>query len=118
VPVRPRRARRRRYEWSPRVALALSIGETRASVPRATLRAAWAEQRLFLLSGAGDIADLAGFWAYEPGVPDDLRTEPPGLYPIEQAKRVDREREQLHARRRAWLAEFRPDLDEITGGTP
>lgn len=115
MPVRPRRARRRRYEWSPRVALALTCGETRASVPRATLRAAWVEQRLFLFSGAGDIADLAGFWAYESGVPDALRDEPPLLYPEDQAEKVEAEREQLYVRRRAWLAEHRLDLDELTG---
>lgn len=104
---------RRGVEWSPRVALALTIGEAPSGrpVPEASLRAAWEAQREFLIATADDVASgVRGFWRFEPGLPAALRHEPSALLPIAEAERARAERESLFERRRAWLVEHRPDL--------
>ncbi len=102
---------RHEAEWSPRVALELTSGAPPfgRSFSVAGLRETWLREREFLLASSIDVAQLAGFWRFEPGIPDDLRPEPPVLRPV-GSHRADRE--ELIRRRRAWLLEHRPDLDK------
>lgn len=113
MPVRPRRARRRTVEWSPRVALALTIGPPPFGAPRMSVfKAAWDAYgaALLLLPSSYDRRPW-GFWAFAPEVPPALRAdaEPPGLYLPEDAERVRLERTELDQARTAWLAMQSPD---------
>ena len=44
-----------------------------------------------------------GFWRFDPDVPAELRAERPGLYRIEDAERVDAERNDRRSRACGWL---------------
>jgi hypothetical protein len=105
MPIRPRRQRRRRVEWSPRVALALTIGPAPhgARLDDATLAEAWQAYGVLLL-GYRTGSRLWGFWSFEPGVPDELRGGRPALYPPEHRECVRHEASELDRRRAAWLA--------------
>jgi hypothetical protein len=107
VPVRPRRQRRRRIEWSPRVALALTIGPAPGDTTPtdATLAEAWTTFRPRMLDGYPPSRRPWGWWRFEPGVPDDLRGGRPALYPPEQRECVRHQARELDRRRAAWLAE-------------
>lgn len=107
MPVRPRRERRHRIEWSPRVALALTIGPNPGddSLDDAVLREAWSLYGPALMFTSRPGTRPWGWWAFDAAVPAPLRATRPGLYPVEAAARVKREREDLDNRRAAWLAE-------------
>lgn len=88
--------------WTPRVALALMIGPSPVDpISDAELAAAWAEHGSRLLGGPG--VPWAA-WRFAPGIPDELREEPPSLYPEADADRVRAERAALQEQRRVWLA--------------
>jgi hypothetical protein len=90
--------------------LALTVGSLDDAIPEAVLRAVWESEREFLLATSADVAELQGFWRFEPGVPAELRAELPALYPVGDAERVERARAELRTRRRSWLAEHAPRL--------
>ena len=107
MPVRPRRRRVGRAEWSPTIALALTIGPRPGGAfpDDATLRRAWGERGAHLT--ATDPAERPwGWWEYEG--PPELRGGRPALHPSEDAERVEAERVALERRRARWLAEHDP----------
>lgn len=111
MPVRPRRQRRLHFEWSPRMALALSIGPAPGSAlpTDAAMREAWeAFGRSYLLASGSPGRRPWAWWAFEPGVPAPLRATRPELVPIEDADDARREADALEARRAAWLTEHEP----------
>lgn len=111
MPVRPRRQRTRRAEWSPRIALALTIGPRPTTwAPElcdAMLAAAWASFGPALIADAPAGSMPWGFWRFDPEVPDELRDHLPALHPVGDTDRVRAERDDLHRRRAAWLAKHR-----------
>ena len=105
MPVRPRRQRRHRVALTARRMLALTIGPSPlGDEPDAVLRPVYVEHRERLLSDQRPGSRPWGWWCFEPGVPEALRGDRPGLHPVGGAVDRSREREGLKARRTAWLA--------------
>jgi hypothetical protein len=114
--LKPRAKPRQRTDLTPLTALALTNGPSpvlpgEVSWPPDDLfRALWVEHRDALMATQSPGTAPWAFWAYEPDVPDDLRTErpllreaadePAGSTPAERAAEED-----LAERRRLWLAE-------------
>lgn len=107
MPIRPRRQRRLRIEWTPDVVIALTIGPTpgRSTPTDKTLRAAWEAAAAYLLVDCPPDRRPWAWWRFEPGVPQELRGERPTLYPVEHAGRMRVESHGLEVHRAAWLEE-------------
>ena len=107
MPVRPRRSRRNKIEFTATLGLALLLGPKPGDTTMTDtfLREAW---ELFgphlLLSSRRDKRPW-GYWEFDPDVPMRLRSGRPELHPVEDAGRRRRERARLDADRAAWLAE-------------
>lgn len=67
------------------------------------LREAWVEFGSYLLADYPPDRRPWGFWRFDPDVPAELRAERPGLYRIEDAERVDAERNDRRSRACGWL---------------
>src|SRR5436305_2074466 len=113
MPRRARHPKRRRVEWSPRIALGLSLGPMPVvpgdspEPPLDLLAAAWAAYR-HLVEPGRPFARSWAFWHFEPDVPAALRSRPAVLEPLRDDREVDdrnreRARHDLARRRRAWL---------------
>lgn len=88
------------------MALALTIGPRPGvvDVEDHVLATAWAAYGALLMDGYGPSSRPWGWWAFEPGVPDELRGERPQLVPVEDGEQDRAKRADLEVRRAAWLA--------------
>ena len=121
MPVRPRRRRRSRVEWSPAVALALTIGPHPGDpLPgEATLREAWEAFAPHLLATEAPGRRPWGWWRFDRSVPEALRASRPMLAPVENAEQQRAEADALEERRAAWLTAHEPAArHDDPGGQP
>ena len=76
-----------------------------------TADAEWQRRRAYVMAGhsGDDLLQSSEFWKHEPGVPDDLRTDPYHwrdlLAPPDVAADIRAKRAALLDARRAWLIE-------------